>query len=181
MSVSLRLDFQITEARMKTATLIAVWCFLVGCNLAAAHRFGYSAAEQRLWKRKHQVNQSSAVDYPPQHSLFLSRLLQKKHCSGPHQSPVAIHSRRSIPGYMPAIEFVYFHNLLMGPLKIHNNGHSVSLIVPKPGNYSEFPYIFGGKLRAEFEFVGLHFHWGDKNNRGAVSECCDILCGVRLC
>jgi carbonic anhydrase len=56
----------------------------------------------------------------------------------------------------------------MGPLKIHNNGHSVSLIVPKPENSSEFPYIFGGKLRAEFEFVGLHFHWGDKNNRGAV-------------
>lgn len=77
---------------------------------------------------------------------------------------------------MPALEFIYYHNLLMGPLKIHNNGHSVSLIVPRPENSTEFPYIFGGKLRAEFEFVGLHFHWGDKNNRGAVSEFV-ILCG----
>lgn len=70
---------------------------------------------------------------------------------------------------MPAIEFIYYHNLLPAPLKIHNNGHSVSLITPKPDNFTEFPFIFGGKLRAEFEFVGLHFHWGDKNNRGSVS------------
>lgn len=53
-------------------------------------------------------------------------------------------------------------------MQIHNNGHSVSLIVPKPENYS-FPYIFGGKMQDEFEFFGLHFHWGDKNNRGAVN------------
>lgn len=29
------------------------------------------------------------------------------------------------------------------------------------------PYIFGGLLRDEYELVGLHFHWGDKNNRGS--------------
>lgn len=29
------------------------------------------------------------------------------------------------------------------------------------------PYIFGGKLTAEYEFDGLHFHWGERNNRGS--------------
>lgn len=69
---------------------------------------------------------------------------------------------------MPAIEFVYYHNLLPAPLQIYNTGHSVSLITPKPENFTQFPFIFGGKLRAEYEYVGLHFHWGDKNNRGSV-------------
>jgi carbonic anhydrase len=74
----------------------------------------------------------------------------------------------------PAVEFIYYHNLLPGPLTIHNNGASVSLIVPKPENSTDFPYIFGGKLKDEYEFAGLHFHWGDKNNRGAVTI--TILC-----
>lgn len=68
---------------------------------------------------------------------------------------------------MPAVEFIYYHNLLPGPLQIHNSGHSVSLIMPD-ANITEIPYIFGSKLQDEFEFAGLHFHWGDKNNRGAV-------------
>lgn len=29
------------------------------------------------------------------------------------------------------------------------------------------PYIFGGPLDNEYEIEGLHFHWGDKNNRGS--------------
>jgi carbonic anhydrase len=94
----------------------------------------------------------------------------EKHCSGPDQSPISIHTRRSIPSNFPALEFIFYHNLLPSPLKIHNNGHSVSLIVHKPHNFTQFPYIFGGKLKGDYEFVGLHFHWGDKNNRGAVNN-----------
>ncbi|CAO1362366.1 unnamed protein product [Diamesa hyperborea] len=115
-----------------------------------AHRFGYSQGEQRLWKKKHES------------------------CRGQHQSPISINSRRSIPTHIPAIEFIYYHNLLPGPLKIHNNGHSVSLLISKPVNFTKFPYIFGGKLKHEYELVGLHFHWGDKNNRGAEHVLNDI-------
>lgn len=74
---------------------------------------------------------------------------------------------------MAALEFIYYHNLLPAPLTIHNNGHSVSLQTPKPENSSSFaaaahqPYIFGAKLRGEYEYLSLHFHWGDKNSRGA--------------
>lgn len=115
-----------------------------------AHRFGYSQGEQRLWKKKHE------------------------NCRGQHQSPISINSRRSIPSHIPAIEFIYYHNLLPGPLKIHNDGHSVSLLISKPENFTKFPYIFGGKLKYEYELVGLHFHWGDKNNRGAEHVLNDI-------
>lgn len=94
---------------------------------------------------------------------------QTKHCNGPHQSPISIHSRRSIPLNFPAIEFIYYHNLLPSTLKVHNDGHAISLQCAKPENFTQFPFIFGGKLRSEYEFVGLHFHWGDKNNRGSVS------------
>lgn len=77
---------------------------------------------------------------------------------------------------MPAIEFISYHNLLPGPLQLHNNGHSVSIVVPKSNeNTDHLPYIFGGKLTDEYEFEGLHFHWGDKNNRGSEH----IFNGVR--
>lgn len=49
---------------------------------------------------------------------------------------------------------------------MHNTGQSVAIVVPKSQS-EPLPYIFGGKLTAEYEFEGLHFHWGEKNNRGS--------------
>lgn len=49
----------------------------------------------------------------------------------------------------------------------------MSLSLPPSGNRSadgsdRLPYIFGGLLLGdEYELEGLHFHWGDKNNRGS--------------
>lgn len=134
------------------------------------HRFGYSAAEQRLWKKKHNVNYDKKMEFHFINHHFLYLTFFEKDCSGPHQSPIAINSRRSISVNMPAIEFIYYHNLLPSNLKVHNDGHSISLLVTKPENFTQFPFIFGGKLKGEYEFIGLHFHWGDKNNRGAVSH-----------
>lgn len=72
-----------------------------------------------------------------------------------------------------------YHNLLPGPLLIHNNGHSVSLSIPKPTDNDlaagyKHPYVFGGKLLNEYELEGLHFHWGDRNNRGSEHVLNDI-------
>lgn len=115
-------------------------------------RFGYSRAEQRRWAKHHQQ------------------------CAGKYQSPIAIFSSKTIPLTMPAIEMVGYHNLLPGPLLIHNNGHSVSMSVPKDAlkKNERLPYIFGGKLHDEYEIEGLHFHWGDKNNRGSEHLLNDI-------
>ncbi|XP_070509349.1 carbonic anhydrase 2 [Chironomus tepperi] len=127
--------------------------------MVISSRFGYSVSEQRMWKRKH------------------------KNCNGRHQSPVSIHSRRAIPSAMPALEFIYYHNPLPGPLTIRNNGHSVSLQTPKTENSTRHhyhPYIFGGKLRNEYEYVSLHFHWGDKNSRGAEHVLNDIRYPLEL-
>ncbi|CRK86501.1 CLUMA_CG000153, isoform A, partial [Clunio marinus] len=128
--------------------LLITWftCDFILC----LQRFGYSPAEQRLWKRKH------------------------KHCSGPNQSPISISSRRAVPVNIPAIEFIYYHNLMPTPLKIHNTGHSVSLITPNDENSTEIPFVFGGKLQSEYEYVGLHFHWGERNNKGAEHVINDI-------
>ncbi|XP_055699470.1 carbonic anhydrase 2 [Phlebotomus papatasi] len=119
------------------------------------HRFGYTQAEQRRWAKKH------------------------GYCAGKYQSPIAINSRKAIHLTMPALELVGYHNLLPGPILIHNNGHSVSLTIPKPSKAQvdmgvEHPYIFGGKLKNQYELEGLHFHWGDKNNRGAEHVLNDI-------
>lgn len=76
---------------------------------------------------------------------------------------------------MPAFEFVGYNNLLPGPITVHNNGHSVSLSIPKADpEKAKHPYIFGGKMSSEYELEGLHFHWGDKNNRGAEHVLNDI-------
>lgn len=146
---------------MNFSLVVCLFC-AISLSAVVGERFGYSAAEQRLWRRKHKVLDALILDS----SLIFMHFLQ--HCSGPNQSPIAIHSRRSIPMNIPAVEFVFYHNLLPGSIKIHNNGHSLSLITPKPENFTQFPFVFGGKLRAEYEYVGLHFHWGDKNNRGSV-------------
>lgn len=48
----------------------------------------------------------------------------------------------------------------------------MALTIPKYSSEEEkkgfrLPYIFGGPLDNEYEIEGLHFHWGDKNNRGS--------------
>lgn len=44
----------------------------------------------------------------------------------------------------------------------------------EPSKDGSLPYIFGGKLHEEYEIEGLHFHWGDKNNRGSEHVLNDI-------
>uniref|UniRef100_U5ESR7 Carbonic anhydrase n=1 Tax=Corethrella appendiculata TaxID=1370023 RepID=U5ESR7_9DIPT len=121
----------------------------------AGYRFGYSKPEQRRWMRNHGS------------------------CAGKYQSPISIHSGRSISINMPAIEFVGYHNLLPGPIQIHNNGHSVTLSVPKreqetEDTLSSVPYIFGGKLTNQYVLEGLHYHWGYRNSRGSEHVLNDI-------
>ncbi|KAL1378725.1 hypothetical protein pipiens_003924 [Culex pipiens pipiens] len=118
---------------------------------AGHHRFGYTKPEQRRWSKSHES------------------------CAGKHQSPIAISSGRAISLNIPAIEFVGYNNLLPGPITMHNNGHSVSFSIPKTDpSKGRHPYIFGGKMENEYELEGLHFHWGDKNNRGAEHVLNDV-------
>lgn len=68
--------------------------------------------------------------------------------------------------------------LINRPFARHTHTHTVSISIPK-GNASEeqdefLPYIRGAKLPGEFEVEGLHFHWGDKNNRGSEHVINDI-------
>ncbi|XP_026470902.1 putative carbonic anhydrase 3 [Ctenocephalides felis] len=123
-------------------------------KVSHSHRFGYGNLDQRRWQKKH------------------------NHCGGKMQSPIAIYTRRSIPLRMPALEMVGYRNPLPGPLKITNNGHSVSLSIPtleKPQlEFGRLPYIFGARLEHEYEFEGLHFHWGERNSRGSEHVLNDI-------
>lgn len=50
----------------------------------------------------------------------------------------------------------------------------VSLSIPTFKNGDRPPYIFGAKLHDEYELEGLHFHWGDRNNRGSEHVLNDI-------
>ena len=56
---------------------------------------------------------------------------------------------------------------------------TVSITIPKLSdaerdNGEFMPYVRGAKLPGEFEVEGIHFHWGDKNNRGAEHVVNDI-------
>jgi len=81
---------------------------------------------------------------------------------------------------LPAIELIYYHNFLQAPLKLQNNGYTLNLLFEKPENFTQFPYIFGGKLKGEYELAGLHFHWGSKNNRGAEHVINDIRYPIEM-
>ncbi|TMW41689.1 hypothetical protein DOY81_013231, partial [Sarcophaga bullata] len=101
------------------------------------------------------------------------------HCAGKTQSPISVHSSRTIPLHMPAVDMIGYHNVLPYPLKMINNGHTVSITIPKLSDAEQdngefMPYVRGAKLPGEFEVEGIHFHWGDKNNRGAEHVVNDI-------
>ncbi|XP_012253823.2 carbonic anhydrase 2-like [Athalia rosae] len=129
-----------------TAALFAILQFVNG-------NFGYSPRHQHTWAKEH------------------------KHCSGEWQSPIALSSARAVPLPLPALEMISFHNLLSGPINVTNNGHSVALSIPKAHLEERLPHVFGALLNKgqNYEFEGLHFHWGMKNNRGSEH----ILNGVR--
>uniref|UniRef100_A0A1A9W9J3 Alpha-carbonic anhydrase domain-containing protein n=1 Tax=Glossina brevipalpis TaxID=37001 RepID=A0A1A9W9J3_9MUSC len=121
----------------------------------SGYRFGYSEQNQRRWSRHH------------------------GYCAGKTQSPIAVHSAKALSLHMPAVDMIGYHNLLPYPLKIINNGHTVSIVIPKLSEEQlakgEFmPHIRGAKLPGEFEVESIHFHWGDKNNRGAEHVVNDI-------
>lgn len=137
--------------RMDLVIFVAIVWIQVATTVVSGHRFGYTKPEQRRWSKAHES------------------------CAGKHQSPIAIISGRAISLNMPAIEFVGYNNLLPGPITMHNNGHSVSLSIPKTDPSRGYhPYIFGGKMQNEYELEGLHFHWGDKNNRGSEHVLNDV-------
>ncbi|XP_015513749.1 putative carbonic anhydrase 3 [Neodiprion lecontei] len=116
--------------------------------------FGYSKRHQHTWAQYH------------------------KHCAGKWQSPIALSSANAKVLPLPAIETIGYHDLLSGPIKLTNNGHSVALLIHKGLSKKRLPYVFGGLLNKDqdYELEGLHFHWGMKNNRGSEH----ILNGIRF-
>ncbi|GBP35885.1 Carbonic anhydrase 15 [Eumeta japonica] len=117
--------------------------------------WGYRASDQRRW----------AVLHPA--------------CGGRQQSPIALSARHATEMAIPAVELVGYQNPLPGPLMINNNGYTVTLTVSKYLTEEQkkgfrLPFILGGPLDNEFELEGLHFHWGDKNNRGSEHTLNDV-------
>ncbi|XP_055923691.1 carbonic anhydrase 2 [Eupeodes corollae] len=135
--------------------LIIIQVVLLSLGKGVNSHFGYSESNQRRWGKHH------------------------GHCFGKLQSPISVQHSKAVPLHMPAIDLIGYHNLLAHPLKLMNNGHTVSITIPKFSqkdieNGEVNPYIRGGKLPGEFEVEGVHFHWGDRNNRGAEHVINDI-------
>ncbi|XP_022910888.2 carbonic anhydrase 2 [Onthophagus taurus] len=146
---------------MNKCLLLIVQLFLIGhFKVSGIHRFGYSNYEQRNWRREH-----------------IS-------CGGEMQSPIRIDSFKAIPLRMPALEMIRFHDYLPGPLDLTNNGHSVTLSLPKlpeDDPYQKYiPYVFGARLHNEYVLEGLHFHWGDTNNQGSEHIFNDIRFPIEM-
>lgn len=61
---------------------------------------------------------------------------------------------------------------------------SVSLSIPKlqkDDPYVKYiPYVFGGRLHAEYELEGLHFHWGDTNSYGSEHILNDVRYPIEM-
>lgn len=107
--------------------------------------FGYKGCEQHVWRARHAF------------------------CAGNRQSPIAISSFKAIPTPLPALEMIGYHDFLLEPLILTNNGHSVTVRSNNSSGRNGTPYIFGAGFRGneEYDLDHLHFHWGRKNNRGS--------------
>lgn len=70
-----------------------------------------------------------------------------------------------------------FQEFSISPLTLFYT--AVAINIPKlteveKANGDFIPYVRGAKLPGEFEVESVHFHWGDKNNRGAEHVINDI-------
>ncbi|XP_046402847.1 carbonic anhydrase 2-like isoform X2 [Ischnura elegans] len=88
--------------------------------------------------------------------------------TGARQSPVAIDSTVALPWMFPPLQ-LHHHWDKKASIKLTNTGHSVEMsFVADDGccPSSAMPYLIGGPLAAEYEFVQMHFHWGNENHVG---------------
>lgn len=99
-------------------TIYFILYIAFNCLGKAGHRFGYSNYEQRKWREEHSS------------------------CGGEFQSPIKIDSLKALPLRMPALEMVRYHDLLPGPLELHNNGHSGWLFNNFKNALNLFTYLF---------------------------------------
>ncbi|XP_055690817.1 carbonic anhydrase 7 [Lutzomyia longipalpis] len=83
-------------------------------------------------------------------------------CYGKHQSPINIDSLDVVPVNLPPLEFIGFDEQPANT-KLSNNGHTVMLEVDSDPQ----PAISGGPLDCPYEFMQLHFHWGDNDTVGS--------------
>ncbi|XP_046449473.1 putative carbonic anhydrase 3 isoform X1 [Daphnia pulex] len=89
---------------------------------------------------------------------FLNWKEHESHCGGQHQSPINFESDTAIIANYP--EFIFHKYDLIFPGRLENNGHTVELKIEEQGMGEELPFITGGGLTERYNFVQLHFHWG---------------------
>ncbi|EFX77528.1 LOW QUALITY PROTEIN: alpha-carbonic anhydrase [Daphnia pulex] len=88
---------------------------------------------------------------------FLSWNEQRSHCGGQHQSPINIESNKGFLANYP--EFIFHQYDRVFPEILKNDGHTVELKIEEQGE--ELPFITGGGLGDRYNFVQLHFRWGE--------------------
>lgn len=89
--------------------------------------------------------------------------------AGARQSPIIIQSANAKPWRFPPLKFHHHWNR-QASIQLTNTGHSVQMSFGADnkinGNSGAMPYLSGGPLHAEYEFVQMHFHWGCDDHVG---------------
>uniref|UniRef100_UPI0037E7CDC0 carbonic anhydrase 4b n=1 Tax=Semicossyphus pulcher TaxID=241346 RepID=UPI0037E7CDC0 len=83
-----------------------------------------------------------------------------RHCSGRHQSPVNIVTRKTLPDErLTPFDFIGYQEAFHG--RLINNGHTVHLDLPSSIR------IKGGNLAQPYKAVQVHLHWGKDGEPGS--------------
>uniref|UniRef100_A0A3Q3NIZ8 Carbonic anhydrase n=1 Tax=Labrus bergylta TaxID=56723 RepID=A0A3Q3NIZ8_9LABR len=83
-----------------------------------------------------------------------------RHCSGRHQSPVNIVTRKVLPdGQLTPFHFIGYQEAFHG--RLINNGHTVHLDLPSRIK------IKGGNLAVPYKALQVHLHWGNDGGPGS--------------
>ncbi|XP_034489036.1 putative carbonic anhydrase 3 isoform X2 [Drosophila innubila] len=85
---------------------------------------------------------------------------------GTEQSPISLEKEKAVWSVAPRLKFINYNKTLSGPLKLTNNGHTVTMVIP-PVDDGNHPSVCGCKLDCIYKAVQLHFHWGSPKSKGS--------------
>ncbi|OQV13371.1 putative Carbonic anhydrase 14 [Hypsibius exemplaris] len=123
---------------------------LASCGFVkASEKWGYSSEEEEDGSPRTPANWS--LSYP--------------NCGRHNQSPINIDSKYvTVDRSLEEILFVDYDDYPTNQTwKLLNNGHTVQL----QANFSHPPQLHAGGLNAKYEFIQMHFHWGEDDFEGS--------------
>ena len=85
--------------------------------------------------------------------------------TGNKQSPIDVITNKTIKTTFTAFTFMNYDQEVN--LEVSNKAHSIKFQIPPPQTKFTPPYVRGGGLKNNYQFLQGHFHWGSEPHHGS--------------